>query len=55
MNKTTTEATLRSTFESMLLGVHLSTSLTEAEKQYITELLQDQLDTELMCLEMCNG
>ena len=36
----------------MILGVNLSTSLEQHEKDYIIQLLTDQLNTELICAEM---
>jgi hypothetical protein len=39
-------------FSNMILGVNLSTSLEQKEKDYIIELLTDQLRTELICAEL---
>jgi hypothetical protein len=52
VNWTQTEKTLRENFESMLDGVRTSHTLTDEERLYICELLEDQLRTELECLEM---
>lgn len=41
--------TLIDNFSNMILGVNLSTSLEQVEKDYIIELLTNQLDTELIC------
>lgn len=38
-------------FSNMILGVNLSASLDQDEKNYLIELLQDQLQTELICAE----
>lgn len=46
-----TEQILTERFSTMILGVRNSETLTDSEKTYIIELLQDQLNTELICLE----
>lgn len=45
------EHILTERFSTMILGVRNSETLTDSEKTYIIELLQDQLNTELICLE----
>ena len=42
-------------FGSMILGVRSSSDLTHEEKEYITELLADQLACELAALEYTDG
>lgn len=49
------EQQLTDRFSTMILGVQTSSSLTDVEKSYITELLQDQLHTELICVEFSSS
>lgn len=46
-----TNQQLTERFSTMILGVRNSDSLLQNEKEYIIELLQDQLSVELICLE----
>lgn len=39
-------------FSNMILGVNLSSTLEQDEKDFIIEMLSDQLRTELVCAEM---
>lgn len=39
-------------FSNMILGVNLSTSLDQQEKDFIIEMLSNQLHTELVCAEL---
>ena len=43
---------LMTRFQGMIIGVHTSPNLTEEEKDYICNLLSDQLRIETECAEM---
>lgn len=49
------EQKLTERFSTMILGVTASITLTDIEKSYIIELLQDQLKTELICIEFSSS
>ena len=51
----TKEAKLTTNFKKMIKAVQESQSLNKTQKQYLTDMLLDQLQIELQCVEILNG
>ena len=43
---------IQTRFQGMIVGVSLCEHLSEDEKQYILDILTDQMELELQCVEM---